>query len=207
MRVGALHTVAAGPLAPAIARLRRQRPHAGVQVRTAANPELLSALRAGEIDFAVGRIAEPVTMQGVPFELLYGESLAVVARPGHPLLAFGGPPDFAPAALLGYPLVIPAAGTAPRHDADALFEAHGLTLPPGRTETQSVSVSRALALLSDAIWITSQNAVQLDISRGWLCRLPVPVPGGAEPVGLLRRTGADASELAARLMDILRAAG
>jgi hypothetical protein len=30
------------------------------------------------------------------------------------------------------------------------------------------------------------------------------VPGGAEPVGLLRRSGAKRSELAEQLMDILR---
>ncbi len=83
--VGALPTVACGPLAQAIARLLRRRPHAGICVRTASNPELLAALRAGEVDFAVGRMAEPAMMQGVSFELLYAESLAVVARPRHPL--------------------------------------------------------------------------------------------------------------------------
>jgi DNA-binding transcriptional LysR family regulator len=204
VRIGALHTVAAGPLAPAIARLRRQRPHAGVHVRTSDNPELLAALRAGEIDFAVGRMAEPSAMAGLSFELLYGESLAVVARPGHPLLAFGSPSRVPPSDLLAYPLVIPAPGTVPRHDAEGLFEAHGITLPPGGTQTQSASLSRALALVSDAIWITSHSAVQLDLDHGWLRRLGVPVPGGAEPVGLLRRSGADTSELAAALMEILR---
>jgi pca operon transcription factor PcaQ len=204
VRVGALPTVAAGPLATAIGRLRRRRPHAGVQVRTAPNPELLALLKAGEIDVAVGRMAEPAAMQGVSFELLYAESLSVVVRPEHPLLAFGSPSRVPPASLLAYPLVVPAAGTAPRHDAEGLFESHGITLPPGCTETQSVSLSRALTQISDAIWITSQNAVQLDIDRGWLRRLNVPVTGSAEPIGLMRRIGADTSELTAALMEILR---
>jgi DNA-binding transcriptional LysR family regulator len=216
--VGALPTVACGPLAQAIARLHRRRPHAGIAVRTASNPELLAALRAGEVDFAVGRIAEPAMMQGVSFELLYAESLAIVTRPQHPLCGAGGAGGagaaraaggagskvLSPHALLDYPLVIPGAGTAPRQTTETFFQAHGITLPPGCTETQSVSAARALTLLSDAVWITPQHAVQLDIDSGWLCRLSVPVPAGAEPVGLLRRSGTRLNELAEQLIDILR---
>ena len=202
-QVGALPTVAGGVVALAIARVCQRRPHAGVGVRTASNPELLAALKSGEVDFAVGRMAEPAMMQGVSFELLYAESLTIVTRPGHPLLASGGK-SVSPLALLDYPLVIPGAGTVPRHHAEGFFEAQGIALPLGCTETQSVSVGRALALLSDAVWITPQRAVQLDIDRGWLRRLNVPVPGSAEPIGLLCRSGSNPSELAGQLMDTLR---
>jgi DNA-binding transcriptional LysR family regulator len=202
-QVAALPTVAGGLLAQAIARLHQRRPHAGVSVRMGANPDLLAALRAGEVDFAVGRMAEPALMQGVSFELLYAESLAVVTRPQHPLAAHRDK-SLSLLAVLGYPLVIPDVGTAPRHDVDGLFEARGIALPPGRTETQSVSVARALTLLSDAVWITPQHPVQLDIERGWLSRLNIPLPGNAEPVGLLSRSGVTPTELAAHLMDTLR---
>ena len=203
LRVGALPTAAGGMLVQAIARLHERRPHAGVSVRTGDNPELLAALKSGEIDVAVGRIAEPAMMQGVSFELLYAESLAVVARPQHPL-AIAGDKPVSPVALLDYPLVIPCAGTAPRHDVEGFFEAHGVTLPPGRTETQSVSFARTLTLLSDAVWITPLYPVRLDLDRRWLRRLNVPVPGGAEPVGILSRSGVAPSELASQLMDTLR---
>ena len=89
LRVAALPTVAGGLLAQALARLRERRPHAGVSVWLGGNPELLAALKAGEIDVAVGRMAEPAMMQGIAFELLYAESLAVVTRPEHPLAAPG----------------------------------------------------------------------------------------------------------------------
>jgi DNA-binding transcriptional LysR family regulator len=206
VHVGALPTAAGGLLAQAIAQLRQRRPHARVAVRTDHNAELLAALKSGEVDFAVARMAEPAMMQGVSFELLYAESLAVVVQPGHPLAAgsAGAARDHSPRALLDYPLVIPGAGTAPRHQVDAFFEAHGLSLPAGRTETQDASVARALTLLSAAVWITPRHAVQLDLDRGWLHGLSVPVPGGAEPVGLLAPSGTAPSELAAQLMEILR---
>jgi DNA-binding transcriptional LysR family regulator len=206
VHVGALPTAAGGLLAQAIAQLRQRRPHAQVAVRTDHNPELLASLKAGEVDFAVARMAEPAMMQGVSFELLYAESLAVVVQPGHPLAArpAGTGRSVTPRALLDYPVVIPGAGTAPRHQVDGFFEAHGLVLPPGRTETQDASVARALTLLSEAVWITPRHAVQLDLDRGWLHGLSVPVPGGGEPVGLLARSGTAPTELAAQLMEILR---
>jgi DNA-binding transcriptional LysR family regulator len=203
VEVGALPTVAAGLLAPAIAQLRKHRPHTKIAVRTAANPELLADLRAGEVDFAVGRMAEPAMMAGVSFELLYAESLAVLTRPQHPL-ALAGRAVVSPLALLGYPLVIPGADTAPRHHVEGFFQAHGLALPPGRTETQSISVARALTMTSDAVWLISEHAVRLDVEHGWLRRLNVEASGSAEPVGLLSRSGAPRSELAEQLMDILR---
>ncbi len=203
VRVAALPTVAGGLLAEAIARLRVRRPHAGVSVRIGDNPELLAGLRSGEVDVAVGRMAEPAMMQGVSFELLYAESLAVVTRPRHPLAAAGDRP-LPPRALVDYPLVVPGAGTAPRHDVEGLFAAHGIALPPGRTETQSVAVGRALTLVSDAVWLTPRHSVQLDLSRGWLRPLNVPVPGNAEPVGILSRTGAPPGELTGQLTDALR---
>lgn len=203
VRVGALPTVAGALLGKALARLRERRPHAGASVRIGDNPELLAWLKSGEVDLAVGRMAEPAMMQGVLFELLYAESLAVVTRPGHPL-ASAGEGVVPPRALLDYPLVVPGAGTAPRHDVEGFFAAHGVTLPPGRTETQSAALARALALASDAVWITPQHAVQLDLDHRWLRRLNVPVPGSAEPVGLLFSTGSPPGELASQLADALR---
>ena len=127
----------------------------------------------------------------------------MVTRPQHPLAVAAGQP-VPPRALLDYPLVVPGAGTAPRHDVEGFFAAHGLALPPGRTETQSISVARALTLISDAVWITPRHPVQLDLDRRWLRPLNVPLPGRAEPVGILSRSGAPPGELAAQLMDALR---
>src|SRR3984957_5802469 len=81
IRVGALPTVAGGLLVDALARLRERRPHAEVSVGIGDNPDLLTGLKAGEIDVAVGRMAEPATMQGVSFELLYAESLGTSRSP------------------------------------------------------------------------------------------------------------------------------
>lgn len=199
--IGSLFTVAGGLLAQAIARLQVRRPDARVAVRMSHNPELLAALKSGEVDLAVGRLAEPGMMRGVSFELLYAESLAVVARPGHALVRRT---VVSPRDLLGYPLVIPEAGTAPRLQAEAIFTASGVAFDAGYTETQSSSVARSLTTASDAIWITPRHAVQLDLDNGWLAAVGVPVPPAAEPVGLLTRSAERPGELGSELVSILR---
>ncbi len=142
-------------------------------------------------------------MQGVSFELLYAESLAVVTRPQHPL-AVAGDKLLSLLDLMDYPLVVPGVGTAPRHDVEGFFAAHGVALPPGRTETQSVSVARALTLVSDTVWITPQHPVAARPRPALAAPPQRPGPGSAEPVGILSRSGVPPSELAAQLMDALR---
>jgi DNA-binding transcriptional LysR family regulator len=202
LTIASLYTVAGGLLAPAIARLQARRPGARIAIRMSHNPELLAAVKSGQADLGVGRMAEPGMMHGISFELLYAESLAVVARAGHALAAQAA---VSPRDLLAYPLVIPEAGTTPRLQAEGIFAASGLSFEAGYTETQSASVARSLTAICDAIRITPRHAVQLDLDSGWLTALPVPVPPSAEPVGLLTRSAGGPGDLGAELAGILRA--
>jgi DNA-binding transcriptional LysR family regulator len=204
LRVGALPTVAGGLLARALLRLSTQRSNSAVLVHTASNPELLASLRAGEIDLAVGRMAEPDAMQGIAFELLYSESLAVVTRADHPL-QHARAEDVSARTLLDYPLVVPGQGTAPRHHTEVFFQEHGVAMPDNCVETQSISAARALTVLGDAVWITSQRAVQLDVDMGWLRQVELAAPGSIEPIGVLHRSRESPGEFAADLMENLRA--
>jgi len=201
LTIASLYTVAGGLLAHAIGRLQARRRGIRVAIRVSHNPELLAAVKSGEVDLAVGRLAEPDMMRGVSFEFLYAESLAVVTRPGH---ALAKRTAVSPRDLLGYPLVIPEAGTAPRLQAEGIFTASGMPFDAGYTETQSSSVARSLAVASDAVWITPRRAVQLDLDNGWLVALPLEVPPAAEPVGLLTRSADSPGELGRELMSILR---
>lgn len=202
VRLGALPTVGSALLPDALARLRARYPHLGVQVSTGPNHVLVDALRAGDLDLVLGRMAEPDTMRGISFELLYAEFLAVVARPGHPLARTPGPVGLA--AVLTYPVVVATPGTVPRHHAEELLQRHGLRLPPGRTETLELSVAREIVRRSDAVWFAPERTPQADLDDGVLVRLEVATPGSAEPVGLLRRSLAEPSAARDDLAEILR---
>jgi DNA-binding transcriptional LysR family regulator len=201
LEIGALPTVASGLMPDALIRFKALRPHAGVRLRTARNASLLSALKAGELDFVLGRMAEPAAMQGLSFEFLYAEPLVMAVRPRHPLLAQN--PVSVPA-VLAYPLIVAPRGTVPRLNTDAYFDAHALRVPHECIETLSVSVARLVAQRSDAVWITPERAARDDVQGGSLTALALSMAGAEEPVGIVRRSAGATSELAQTFTDILR---
>ncbi|EEA01247.1 transcriptional regulator, LysR family [Burkholderia sp. H160] len=202
MRLGALPTVATALLPQAVLRFKLLRPRVGIKILTDSNFELLRAVKAGDLELMVGRMAEPAMMQGVSFEYLYTESLRVVVRAGHPLATERVAPTLD--AVLGFPLVIAGELTAPRHHTDAFFETHGLSVPEGAIETQSASVARLIVAGSDAVWIVPQRVVQSDLDAGLLMQLDMPAPQGVEPIGILRRSTVVLSETISALAQQLR---
>ncbi|MBV8627410.1 MAG: pca operon transcription factor PcaQ, partial [Paraburkholderia sp.] len=172
--IGVLPTVATALLPAALRHFAKEWPRVSVRLVTGANTELLDRLKTGAISFAVGRLADPERMVGLSFEQLYNEPLAVVVRSGHPLAEGAG----LPAQLAAYPLVLPPFGTLIRQAADSLLAAWGAAPLSAFVELLSVSVGRALALENDAVWFVPAGAVEYDLRRGTLVRLPLPSAGG-----------------------------
>ena len=186
LRLGALSSVAPAWLPQALSTFFQAQPQVQVTLATGPNALLLDQLRAGALDLVLGRMADPQHMAGLSFELLHSEPLALIARPGHPLLA-ASPCTIH--AVLDFPLVVYSEGTIPRHTTESFLSAWGLKLPLARRlDTLDVAVARLLVRETDAVWFTPLGAAQDDISRGTLSRLPVSTPGTEEPVGLLLRS-------------------
>jgi DNA-binding transcriptional LysR family regulator len=202
VRLGALPTVATALLPEVLLRFKALHPHVGVKIQTDSNSELLRAVKAGDLDLMVGRMAEPAMMQGVSFEYLYTESLLGAVRKGHPLQGTGAVPSLD--AVLAFPLVIAGEHTAPRHHTEAFFETHGFPVPEGAIETQSASVARLIVAGSDAVWIVPQRVAKSDIDAGLLVSLGVPAPQGVEPIGILRRSTVMLDETTGALAQQLR---
>jgi LysR family pca operon transcriptional activator len=200
LRIGALPSVAPSLLPQALARLRAQRQGLQVVVRSAANAVLLDDLRAGELDLVVGRMSDPLLMGGLSFELLHTEPLVFVARAGHPLARRGASAQ----AALAYPLVVYGEGTVPRHQTESLLSSLGLALPADALQTLDVSVAIGLVACSDSIWVTPLGAARNELAAGRLARLRIATPGTEEPVGLLLRTDAPASQARGALVALLR---
>lgn len=224
IRVGALPTVAPDVLPNAIAAVRALRPASRIVVQTAANAPLLAQLKAGELDFAIGRMADPEMMVGLSFELLFVEPLILVVRAAHPLLSSGTRSDdnhtekhgaagkrhaqsaLSLAEIMLYPALVSPKGTIPRHNTESFLQSRGIKLPLDLIETLSVSLARRLALSSDHVWFIPAGAVRDDLARGLLVQLPLATLGTEEPVGLLMRSegqlAAPALELIASIREI-----
>nr|WP_242489927.1 pca operon transcription factor PcaQ [Noviherbaspirillum cavernae] len=199
--IGALPTVAPD-LIPAVLPLFRQRhPQAKVLIQTAANAPLLQMLTAGEVDFVLGRMADPQMMAGLSFELLYVEPLVFAVRNGHPLAAR---PSVSLSDIVAHSFVISPKGTIPRHNAESYLQSRGLAIPANSTETLSVSVARQITRHSDAVWFTPAGAAREDLADRTLVQLAVPTEGTEEPVGLLLRSEGTLTTLAREFVRMLR---
>ncbi|MCM2321273.1 MAG: pca operon transcription factor PcaQ [Pseudomonas sp.] len=178
VRVGALSTVESQLLPEAIALLHARHGALVIQVAGGSSAQLLAQLKVGELDLVVGRMTDSPEIQGLTFEHLYSESMTLVVRAGHPLLALG---EGALAQLADYPLVLPPAGTTIRKYADALFVQWGIPPAAQRLETLSIALGRRYVLGSEAIWVAPQDAVRRDLADGVLAELALGIhePGGS----------------------------
>ena len=201
LTIGALPTVATDLLPTALIHLQQRRPHATVQVKTAANRTLLTMLKAGEIDCALARMADPDLMAGVSFEMLYMEPLVLAVRSDHPLLQLPAP---SMPQVLDYPAILSPRGTVPRHHTESFLQSRGLRPPSACLETLSVSLARQVVLLGNYVWFVPIGAVKDDLARKLLCQLPIRTDGTEEPIGLLLRGDAAKSQLIQELTAVLR---
>ncbi len=201
LRIGALPTVAPDLLPAALLAVTRRAPAITLAVRTVSNPELIAQLRGGQLELAIGRMAEPAAMAGISFELLYDDPLVACVRTAHPLAKRR---RLEWSALAPYPLVLPEAGTLPHHSALHQFLDRGVALPEGRIETLSVGVALKLLAASDALWVTPLGAARLALERGEIVRLALPQDAAHESIGVMLRVDTPRSAHATRVVEALR---
>lgn len=187
LRIGALPSVASRLLPRVVDEIVGIAPEAQLIVTEGSHPHLVRMLNRGELDAVVGRLGEPETMRGLSFTQYYLEEVAIVVRPGHPILAS---PELG--RIGDWPVIYPPETAAIRPLVRRLLVENGVPLPRRRIETVSSELGRARTRDTDAIWFISAGVVALEISTGQLVRLPIDTSKTKGPVGLMVR--ADVSE-------------
>jgi DNA-binding transcriptional LysR family regulator len=200
--IGAMPLSRARLLPEALARFREVRPSLPVRVVDGPYPELLDGLRRGAIDFLLGALREPAPVDDVIQTALFDDSLALVARPGHPLAERAGATAHEVAA---YPWIVNAPGTPVRSIVDRWLAAAGVA-PRGVIETSSLVLTRELALRTDHIGCVSRGQAEAEVARGVLIRLPAALPDTRRPIGLTIRAGWEPTPAQADMIDLLRRA-
>ena len=199
---GALPTVSANVVPRALALFAGTPLACRSRVESGPSPYLLELLRSAAIEFVVGRMAQPSAMDGLAFEQLYAEALALVVRPGHPLARGEATLD----AIAGHQLVMPPREAIIRPAVDALLIAGGVVAATDTVETVSNSLGRSYTLMTDAVWIISHGVVARDLESGALVRLPIDVAGTRGAIGITTRAGAELSQPARAMLDCVRQA-
>lgn len=182
LTVGALPSVAARIIPAAVASFKEATPEMTLRIVSGPNPYILDLLRDGELDLVVGRLGPQESMAGLSFSHLYSERVAVVVRPGHPLLTANDVTRIA-----DYTVLFPDPGAAIRDLCEQLLITSGIARLPDRIETVAATFGRAYLRKTDAVWFISFGVVALDIADGLLVELPFNIDQTLGPVGLTMR--------------------
>ena len=199
---GVLPNFAAQVMPEAVERFKEQLPNVPVRILTGTNQALLNQLRAGELDFVLGRLAARDEMMGLNFERLYVERFAIVCRPDHPLLD-SDPPEIA--RLPDFPVILPPYGTVIRPEIDRFLIGRGVEDLPDMIETLSPEFSRDYVLRAPALWLVPQGVVAGDLLAGRLAEVPLDMRATGGPVGISTRGDAGFSDEVRQLLDLVRA--
>ena len=187
LRIGALPTASVTFLPDAVAEFIKSGTGSLVTIVTGENRWLLDALRLGDLDLVVGRLAAPERMTGLFFEPLYSEEVGFAVRSGHPLLSRR---NFSLSELANYTVLLPTQGSVIRPFVDRLLLTNGIAELTDIIETVSDSFGRAYLERRDAIWIISRAVVQSDVQAGRMALLDIDTSETRGAVGFTTRADA-----------------
>lgn len=207
LRVGSETGAVPRLVAPALQRVRRDRPGLRAFVLVNTSDVLVAALGQGTLDVAIGHL--PARVDAAEYDVLplRHESLCIVARAGHPLARVR---SLAPAALSSMPWILQPPDSSMRAEAGALLARAGVRAPVDLVETVSIVATLALLETSDAVSVLPADLADHYAAQGLLVRLPLALPAGGGPVTELitrrnRRLTPAAQELVATLQRIAAA--
>lgn len=168
--VGALPMAGSHELAEATRRFMAFHPRVKVRLITGEYDKLLEDLTNSRIDMIFGMLRKPDWASDVSEEILFQDSYCMTARSKHPLIELD---EVMPTDLAQYQWVVPSVGTPRRARIEAIFDGMQ-TRPRFHLETSSLSMSRALLLISDMITLMTRSEVQYDLDHGILTELRCP---------------------------------
>ncbi len=184
----------------AIMQFLRLHPAAQVQLQENTMDVLLERLEQGQLDLVVGRFDNFAPRESLCSELLYGETMRVICRPGHPLT---GQPITDWASLHAFDWIMWPVGTPIRSKLDTALTNAGQRPLPYRIESSSLIANLWLLQLSDMLSIASDRVADHFTHRG----LVVPLDFELDALGSLGmcwREGTNRDPGLADLLESLR---
>lgn len=184
LAIGALPLVRSAILPKAILNVSGIKPDLTIKVIDGPYPDLLRALRRGEIDILIGALRTPPPVGDVTEKPLFQDVLSVVARSGHPLAGRG---NLSVDDLRSFPWIVPRHGTPTRTHFDRLIGAHRRTGDPPYYESSSLILVRGILAASDALTLISGEQVSFERDQGVLCILDFDLSDSGRPIGVTLR--------------------
>ena len=199
--VGAMVVATPVLLARAVEMLKAQSAQTTVLIEEGDLTRLLPKLRLGELDLFVGRLEPGYASPDLVTEALLEEPMAVVVRPGHPLLCKRKP---AWSDLAATCCVVPPPWASLRVKLDQMFLREGLHPPLDIVETASFLGQLSFLQQRDAAAFMSRAVALHFQKQGVLELLAIEVPIELPPVGLISLRGRRCTPSNERLVACLR---
>lgn len=199
--IGALPLSRAALLPDTILAFRAVRSRLPIEIIDGPYAELLTGLRRGEIDVIIGALRDPAPIADVLQERLFDDTLAILARPGHPL---AGQADVPVETLARYPWVVPRIGAPTRTQFDRVFK--GAAMPEELIESGSILLMREILVHSDHLGCISALQGHAEVARGLLTRIDIRGGWDARPIGLTHRADWHPTAAQAEFLSLLRRA-
>src|SRR5215468_3970283 len=194
--IGAMQLAGSFLLASVLNEFISTHPHANVRISNGSSGAMLSSLRAGDVDFVIGLLRDPVP------EDLIEESLAeapyvVAARHGHPLFSKR---KVTLDDLAAYDWVVGTPGAHRRLCFDTLFTSR--STPRARIETSSLPTIRLVLARSDCLTLlTSYELMYEDDALAAVPYGPIePIPS----IGIMTRKSWLPTQLQANFLRLMR---
>ncbi|GGF18377.1 transcriptional regulator [Aliidongia dinghuensis] len=182
VQLGAVMAAVPQLVAGALARLGQAHPTLRVSLLTDTSDGLLAELHAGRLDVVVGRPISKRDRESLTWEPLVDEEIRIVVGTGNPLLGLDG---LTLADLARETWVLQPASTPMRQAVEAAFAQSGLDLPHHSVETVSMLATASLLARTSMIGAVPDSIASYFIALDTLAELPVALPAGIEPCGLI----------------------
>lgn len=195
--VGSTSAPGLGLLIAAIKAARAQRPDLGITVQVEPSEGLVAKVVDGTLDMAICRIPTDAEALGLAARAIAGERLCIVG-------GAASVPDLA--ALAAREWVMHPPGSVIRAATEEVFRAAGVAMPARVVNTTSFALTLALLRESAALAMVPRSVGRLYASLGAIRVLPVALPVGIPPVGLIRARDRPLAPGAALLLETIEAA-
>ncbi|WP_423458956.1 LysR family transcriptional regulator [Ottowia sp. VDI28] len=195
--VAGLPSVVVALMPLAIQRLAQVSPGVEVKVLSFVEQQVLAAVRAGSVDFALA--TQPASSGGLSFEQLLNDEYVLVCRKDDPLARRRTAPW---SAVERRSFVAMAPSSSVRPVTDRVFVELGIAVEV-RYESDNISLMGPMVAAGLGVSVLPRLALALtDCSQLAVVRLTSPEV--SRSVGLLQRVDAPLSPVAGRLLEILR---
>ena len=175
----------------------------GVQIQVVEGryAELLKSLREGEIDCMIGALRHPLPADDVIQEMLFSDSLSIIAHSNHPL---AGKPNLRLEDTLSYPWMAPPRNTPAGQYLFDTLRIQDRPQTPVRAVSSSMAILRGVLAEGDYVSIVSRHQIKIDEELGSIATLDIPLEGHTREIGLTYRLDWRPTETQAKFIQYLR---